>query len=151
VTNRHQVFSPFAKGYRASGVLSPVTSCLPLAHWRPGQGSADGSSRLHEAIIRWWQALPWSHGICKFPLPVLVAFASPQWSLIGPDLLMDAACSAPSTAKVTRSQDGIRTLEGLFIQHRLLKVAWIRFHTEPRGSAPLVFAVLQVHAIGFED
>ena len=89
---------PFPPGYRASGVLLPITS-LPAAYGIGDLGPAAFAwvTRLHEAGQRWWQALPLGPtGYGDSPYQSLSSFAGNEL-LISSLARRNASSNTPTT------------------------------------------------------
>src|SRR5690348_11925938 len=134
--------SPFAREYRASGLLLHVTS-LPSPYGIGDLGSAAFSwvDRLHYAGQRWWQALPLGPtGYGNSPYQSLSSFAgnglliSPEW-LIEDGLLRASEYAPPLFAETTVDYRLVITFK-----RRLLERAWINFSS---AASPVLKAVFE--------
>jgi len=121
---------------RASGVLLHVTS-LPSPYGVGDVGPAAFSwiDRLHAAGQSWWQALPLGPtGYGNSPYQSLSSFAgnglliSPD-GLIEDDLLQTSDCQGPAF-----SAAAVDYAVAIPFKHRLLGVAWNRFHGGVRAD-----------------
>ena len=130
---------PFARGYRASGVLLHVTS-LPSSSGIGDLGPAAISwiDRLQEAGQSWWQALPLGPtGYGNSPYQPLSSFAgnalliSPR-RLVEDDLLTASDCEHPPFPASAVDYGAI-----IRFKYRLLERAWDRFRTGTRADLRL--------------
>jgi 4-alpha-glucanotransferase len=127
---------PFARDYRASGILLHVTS-LPSSYGIGDLGSHAISwiDRLVEAGQSWWQSLPLGPtGYGNSPYQPLSSFAgnglmiSPQL-LVDDELLETSDCEHPSFSASAVDYDAI-----IPFKHRLFEKAWDRFRTGTRAD-----------------
>src|ERR1700741_2933155 len=82
--------SPFPRGYRASGLLSHITSLpSPYGVGDIGPGAFAWVDRLHDTGQGWWQALPLGPtGYGNSPYSSLSSFAG-NGLLISPEFLIE--------------------------------------------------------------
>src|SRR5262249_34264957 len=106
---------PFPAGYRAAGVLLPVTSVpSPYGIGDVGPAAIAWIDRLHEARQGWWQALPLGPtGYGDSPYQSLSSFAgnplliSPDW-LIEDALLRASDCAGGSSSPTAVDFDAVK-------------------------------------------
>ena len=116
---------PFPPGYRASGVLLPVTS-LPSAYGIGDFGPAALTwiDRLSEANQRWWQALPLGPtGYGNSPYSSLSSFAGNEL-LISPDRLIEDGLLRASDCEGVPVGAAIDYPAVFTFKRRLLESAW---------------------------
>ena len=126
---------------RGAGVLLHVTS-LPSPYGVGDVGPAAFSwiDRLHAAGQSWWQALPMGPtGYGNSPYQSLSSFAG-NGLLISPDgliedgLLRTSDCQGPAFSAAAVDYAVV-----IPFKHRLLEVAWSRFHSGERPDLQLAF------------
>jgi len=121
--------SPFPPGYRASGLLLHATSLpAPYGIGDVGPGTYAWIDRLHDAGQGWWQALPLGPtGYGDSPYSCLSSFAG-NGLLISPEFLIEDGLLRVDDCKGAFSPSTIDYDVVIPYKHRLLKVAWSRFH-----------------------
>jgi 4-alpha-glucanotransferase len=88
--------------------------------------------RLHEAGLRWWQALPLGPtGYGDSPYQCLSSFVG-NGLLISPELLTEDGLLQPSECKGAFSSTAIDYPAVIPFKHRLLKAVWTRFREGAR-------------------
>ncbi len=145
---------PFPPGYRASGVLLPVTS-LPSPYGIGDLGPAAFAwvDRLHEAGQRWWQALPLGPtGYGDSPYQSLSSFAGNEL-LISPDgLIDDGLLRAADCAGQAFSPTAVEYEKVVPFKVRMLETAWSRFSAGARPDLrPAYERFCQAHGLWLDD
>ncbi|MGB9363157.1 MAG: 4-alpha-glucanotransferase, partial [Candidatus Sulfotelmatobacter sp.] len=124
---------PFPSGYRASGVLSHVTS-LPSPYGIGDLGSAAFSwiDRLHSAGQRWWQVLPLGPtGYGNSPYQPISSFAVNP-ALISPDSLISEGLLKSADCQANFPSDAVDYDAVIPFKARLLETAWANFRAGAR-------------------
>jgi 4-alpha-glucanotransferase len=127
---------PFARDYRASGILLHATSLpSPYGIGDLGPTAISWLDRLEEAGQRWWQSLPLGPtGYGNSPYQPLSSFAgnalliSPEW-LVEDELLTAGDCEHPPFPTSAVDYDAI-----IPFKYRLFEKAWDRFRTGSRAD-----------------
>jgi len=145
---------PFPPGYRASGVLLPITS-LPAAYGIGDLGPAAFAwvNRLHEAGQRWWQALPLGPtGYGDSPYQSLSSFAGNEL-LISPDgLIDDGLLRAADCAGHAFSPTAVEYEKVVPFKARLFATAWSRFSAGARPELRAAYEQFcQTHELWLDD
>jgi len=130
------VAPPFPPEYRASGLLLHVTS-LPSPYGVGDLGSSAFSwiDRLHDAGLRWWQALPLGPtGYGNSPYQSTSSFAG-NALLISPGSLISDGLLQASDSESRFSADAVDYISVIPFKRRLLETAWTNFKAgEPRDK-----------------
>src|SRR5690348_15779208 len=125
--------SPFAREYRASGLLLHVTS-LPSPYGIGDLGSAAFSwvDRLHYAGQRWWQSLPLGPtGYGNSPYQAMSSFAG-NAMLISPASLISEGLLDANDCESNFPSDKVDYAAVIPFKNRLLEMAWTNFKAGER-------------------
>ena len=127
--------SPFAPGYRASGLLLHITSLpSPYGIGDLGPSAFAWIDRLREAGQTWWQALPLGPtGYGNSPYQCLSSFAG-NGLVISPQFLIEDGLLTADECKGAFSSTTIDYHVVIPFKHRLLEHAWTRFRRGVRND-----------------
>lgn len=126
---------PFPSEYRAAGLLLHITS-LPSPYGIGDLGPAAFTwiDRLHDAGQSWWQALPLGPtGYGNSPYQCLSSFVG-NGLLISPELLIEDELLTEDDCKGQFSSSSVDYDVVIPFKHRLLDIAWARFHAGGRND-----------------
>jgi len=143
----------FPEGYRASGLLLPITSLpSPYGIGDLGPGARLWVDRLAGAGQTWWQALPLGPtGSHNSPYQCLSSFAGNEL-LISPDLLIRDGLLQPGECAGAFSSTAVDYDVVIPFKRRLLELAWSRFQAGARKDLrPAYEAFCHERASWLED